>query len=476
MNGLEIARAALAQERAWLVGGAVRDRALGRSAGDDLDIVVEGDPGRLARQIATVAREHRDRAACFALSEEFGGWRVVGGDHAWQIDVEPLRGDSLEADLRLRDLTVNAIAEPIEGGDLIDPLHGLDDLAARRLRAVSERSFVDDPLRVLRLARIAVELHMEPDTATTQLAKASAAALSGVAAERSFAELTRIVDAEQAVRGLRLLSDIDASRAVLPELEDLAGVEQSRYHHTDVHGHTIEVLERAISLQRDPVAMLGAHGPQVRELLSEPLADRLTRGSGLRWGALLHDIAKPRTRAVRPRDGRVTFLGHDELGAEMAMSIMRRLRASERFARHVAALVRHHLRLGFLLHEPQPLSRRTVFAYMRACEPVQTDVTVLSVADRLATRGAKASEAIASHLALAEAMLGEALRWRSEGAPKPLLAGDLIAKEAGIEPGPRLGELVEELVEAQYAGEVLTTEQAIAWVRHVATRHAAKDQ
>ena len=174
VTGLEIARAALRGERAWLVGGAVRDRALGRSAGDDLDIVVDGDPGSVARQIARVAREHDNRAACFALSEEFGGWRVIARDHAWQIDVEPLRGGTLEADLQLRDLTVNAIAEPLGGGEPIDPLRGLEDLAARRLRAASRSAFVEDPLRVLRLVRIAVELDMAPDAATSQLAKRAA--------------------------------------------------------------------------------------------------------------------------------------------------------------------------------------------------------------------------------------------------------------------------------------------------------------
>ena len=143
----------------------------------------------------------------------------------------------------------------------------------------------------------------------------------------------------------------------------------------------------------------------------------MTRGEALRWGALLHDAAKPLTRDMRPADGRVTFIGHDERGATLAREVLGRLRASERLRAHVAALVRHHLRLGFLVHEPQPLSRRTVFAYLRACSPVEVDVTLLSVADRLATRGDRAQEAIAAHLAVARQMLGDALRWRAEGPP-----------------------------------------------------------
>ena len=155
---LSAARAALSGAPAWLVGGAIRDRALGRATAD-LDVVVDGDPAEAARAIARAA----GRAACFALSKEFGAWRVSARDSSWQVDVERLREGTLEADLALRDFTVNAIAEPIGGGAAIDPLGGLADLAAGRLRMTAPGAFADDPLRVLRLARIAVELDLEPD-------------------------------------------------------------------------------------------------------------------------------------------------------------------------------------------------------------------------------------------------------------------------------------------------------------------------
>jgi putative nucleotidyltransferase with HDIG domain len=203
----------------------------------------------------------------------------------------------------------------------------------------------------------------------------------------------------------------------------------------------------------------------VAELLAEPLADGLTRGEALRWGALLHDAAKPLTREVRPADGRVTFIGHDARGADLARAVMERLRASERLRSHVAALVRHHLRLGFLVHEPQPLSRRTVFAYLSACSPVEVDVTLLSIADRLATRGERASESIDTHMRLAGGLLADALRWRAEGPPQPLLRGDELAKALGIPTGPRIGELLAELAEAQYAGDLPTPEHALAYAR-----------
>jgi putative nucleotidyltransferase with HDIG domain len=469
-SALQIARTGLAGRRAWVVGGTLRDRLLGRETAD-LDMVVEGDPGEAARAVSRAA----GRAACFALSEEFGSWRVVARDHSWQIDVEPLRAETLEQDLALRDFTVNAIAEPLEGGSPIDPLGGLADLEARRLRMAAPSAFADDPLRVLRLVRAAVELDLAPEAETVRCARESTGALGGVSAERVFAELRRILAAARAREGLELMHDLGATAVVLPELEALRGVEQSRFHHRDVHGHTFEVLDRTIELteRRGPHAeeldrVTGSHDAQVRGFLSEPLADELSRGEALRWGALLHDAAKPLTREVRPLDGRVTFIGHDVRGAELARSVLERLRASERLRAHVAALVRHHLRLGFLVHEPQPLARRTVFAYLRACSPVEVDVTLLSVADRLATRGDKAGAAIDAHLAVARDMLGAALRWHADGPGAPLLRGDELARELAIAPGPRLGELLEALAEARYAGELDTREQALAYARTLA--------
>jgi putative nucleotidyltransferase with HDIG domain len=476
---LEIVRLALGGQEAWLVGGAVRDRELGRP-NVDVDVVVAGEPGEAARTIAAAARADGQRAACFALSEKFGAWRVSAPAGAWQIDVEGMRGGSLAADLALRDFTVNAIAEPLRGGEPIDPLGGREDLRAGRLRCAGPTAFADDPLRVLRLVRVAVELDLEPDAQTLRRAGAQAARLAGISPERVFLELRRILASDRAVRGLAMAEDVGATAAVLPELLELRGVEQSRYHHRDVHGHTLEVLERAIALtsvappggapmaaeRERTLAALGAQNAgAVASLLREPLADGLTRGEALRWGALLHDAAKPATRAVRPLDRRVTFFGHDVLGAQLAGEVLGRLRASVRLREHVAALVRWHLRLGFLVHEPQPLAREAVFVYLRDCDPVEVDVTLLSVCDRLATRGARSERAIDAHLALARSMLLDALRWREQGPPKPLLRGDELAAALKLPLGPRVGELLAELAQAQFVGRVQTREQALAFVQ-----------
>jgi poly(A) polymerase len=454
-------------DEGWLVGGAVRDGLLGRAT-DDFDVAVAGDAQPLARRLARASNAH-----AFELSEGFGAWRVTARDHAWQVDVLPLAGETIEADLRQRDFTVNAIAQPLGGGDLIDPLGGVADIRMRRLRMVSPQAFAADPLRSLRLARFACELDFEAEPDTASAARMYAPALAGVAAERIFAEVKRIVIAERALDGLTLMDTLGVTDVVLPELTRLHGVEQSRYHHLDVHHHTRAVLAETIELERDPERWLGEHARAVALLLDEPLANELTRGQALRFGALFHDVAKPQTRSVTS-EGRVTFMGHDAAGAQVAAAALTRLKASERLRDHVAALTRHHLRLGFLVHE-MPLSRRAVYRYLHACEPVEVDVTLLSVADRLATRGRGSDVAIARHLELARSLLGEALAWRANP-PKPPVRGDELARAVGLAPGPQIGRVLAELEEASFAGEIASPDEAIEWARELLAGQPAPER
>lgn len=461
-EALGAARRALAGTDAWVVGGVVRDALLSRETAD-ADLVVAGDPEAAARALAREAD-----ATAFPLSEAFGAWRVVAREASWHADVSPLAGGCIEADLGRRDFTINAMARRLGDDELIDPWSGTADLAAGRLRMVSTHVFADDPLRTLRLARLACELGFDADPATVAAARDHAAQVAGVAQERVFAELRRIVTAPRALAGLAMMETVGLTPVVLPELTALRGVEQSAYHHLDVHDHTLAVLQALIDLEADPEPAFGSLAPAVSAVLAEPLADELSRGEALRFGALLHDAAKPATRAVTP-EGRITFHHHDRAGAELARSTLTRLKTSERLRGYVAAVTRNHLRLGFLVHE-RPLVPRAVYRYLDACDPVEVDVTVLSVADRLGTRGRKADEAITKHLELACEVMAAALRWRADGRPRPLLRGDEVARAVGVPPGPIVGTVLAGLAEAQFAGEVAGREDAVRLARRLAAR------
>jgi putative nucleotidyltransferase with HDIG domain len=438
--------------RSWTVGGALRDELLGREV-TDIDIAVEGDPEAAARELAREVR-----GPVFRLSEAFGAWRVVDRRSGRIYDFAPLQGATIEEDLRKRDFTVNAMARPADEGELIDPLGGRADLESRTLRVIGPEAYESDPLRALRLARFAAELGFAPDAETERLTAAAAQRVPEASGERVFAELRRLVLAPGAVRGLALADRLGLLHAVLPELADLHDVEQSHYHHKDVYGHTLEVLERLIEIEAE------AEG-DLREVLDTPLADELTRGEALRFGALLHDIGKPATHYVR-EDGRVTFMGHDRLGEEMVRQVCRRLRTSERLSRFLEGVTRHHLVLGFLVHE-RPLDRRALYRYLKRTSPVEVEVTLLSCADRLATRGKNAELAIDAHLELAKELMPVALEWRKSGPPRLPLRGDELASELGIEPGPELGRILAELEEAAYAGEVADRDEVVELARRL---------
>jgi len=219
---VRIARSALAGP-AWVVGGPVRDAFLDRPVDADVDIVVTEDAAAAARQVADAGDAH-----LFPLSERFGAWRVMARDHSWQTDITPLRGGTIEADLAMRDFTVNAMARPLaDTATLLDPHHGEADLERRVLRAVGEGAFEDDPLRVLRLARFAAELGLEVEGRTASLAQVSAPRIDAVAAERSYYELRRLIGGDDPLTGIRLVEELGLLAHLLPELQGLIGVEQN---------------------------------------------------------------------------------------------------------------------------------------------------------------------------------------------------------------------------------------------------------
>jgi tRNA nucleotidyltransferase/poly(A) polymerase len=458
---MDAVRAVLAGRDAWIVGGAVRDRLLGRTT-TDVDLALRDDPGDGARSLARATG-----GAAFRLSGAFGAWRVVGPQHDWHVDLVILRDGDIAGDLAARDFTINAMAEPLAGGELLDPHGGRADLEARRLRMVGPGALAEDPLRTLRAVRIAIDLDLTIEPETAVVIGREAPGLARVAAERVFGELKQVISSPSVRTGLQLMEAHGITAQVLPELLALRGVEQNEFHHLDVYDHTLEVLDQAVAIERDPLAAgFGEYADAVAALLREPLADELTRGQAMRFAALLHDAAKPSTQMRRP-DGRLGFPGHDRAGADIARTVLRRLRASEKLVEHVAVLCLHHLRLGFLVHE-RPVDRRGVWRYLQATEPYAPEVTVFTVADRLATRGRNAEPAIAAHLELARELLGPALARRAEGRRPPLVRGDELVRELGLQPGPQLGELLAQLEEDRFAGAICTREDAIARARELA--------
>ncbi len=448
---------------AWIVGGAVRDTLRG-SPVLDVDIAIAANAHGTAKRLARAYDATR-----FPLSDAFGAWRIVGGSLPFQVDITPLQGATIAEDLSRRDLTVNALAVSLADGALVDTTDAMADLERGVLRMVGPQAFHADPVRIVRLARIALQTGFAIDEPTRLRARMDAGAIATTATERVFDEMVRIAKSDMAWRGFEILDEVGGLGVIIPQLEEGRGLEQTPYHHKDVLGHTLEVVRHACDMRRTPADIFRADGAAMAALLREPLADEMTRGDALMFACLFHDMAKPETYAVTP-EGRATFFGHDRVGAELATQWCRRHNTSNRFRDVVAQCVREHLALGFMVHR-QPLSLRQIVRYLDRTSPADVELIVLSCADRLATNGPRTTPPqIERHLDVARQVTRQMIMLAERGTPAPLLDGREILALVGRDPGPWTAALVRALREEQIIGRVRTRTQAERFARDWASR------
>jgi putative nucleotidyltransferase with HDIG domain len=248
---------------------------------------------------------------------------------------------------------------------------------------------------------------------------------------------------------------------VVPEVTPLRGLDQSPHHQFDVWEHTLHVIEAVADIGDHPEHYMPQHAARVRRELDTVVGDDLTARQALRIAALFHDIAKPQTRREH-EGGRVSFMGHDAAGAEAVRSVLERWKASNRLIAFARIMVAEHLVLGFSVPD-RPLGRRHAHRYLRATHPWPISSIVLSLADRLATRGARSRlRHLRRHAEAASELVGLIELLEQEQA-EPLLRGDEIARATGAS-GARIGTLVDALAEEQAAGAVTTREEALRFV------------
>lgn len=485
---------------AWLVGGAARDLERGH-APTDLDLAVAGDGLALARAFADTIG-----GAFVALDvERLTGRAVLPGEQIIVVDFATLRAPTIEGDLGLRDFTVNAFGLPIAAaaaGDVtafIDPTGGRADLRARVLRAAGPTSLADDPLRVLRAARLAASLELRIAPELPAAMAAAAPGLAGIAVERVRDELLKLLDARAAAPALRLLANVGALFEIIPELKASAEYGPRNMFYSTILEHLLETVASldwlvvSITEGQTGVARMAPYqlpvavrlhpelnGPlpfeeRLAELLGERRPGGHRRSALLKFAALLHDIAKPQTAEEHP-DGTVTFYGHQELGAEVAGTIARRLKCSRADTIYLRTVIQEHMRPG-QLRTSEVITLRAVARFFRDANGAGPDVLLHELGDHMATRGDKTShKGWAAHLAFVEAMLGEHYAPPPERVV-PLLDGRGLMEALDLTPGPIVGALLREIAEAQAAGEIGTRDEAIVLARdRLAARQASSQQ
>ena len=465
---------------AYLVGGSVRDQLLGRALIRDVDISVAENAASLARAFANT-----QGGAFYLMDAEHDVARVIL--EGAYVDFARLRGD-LRSDLATRDFTINAMARPLgptaveyAGGSevltsgIADPFHGMDDLAARRIRAVSDAGFEQDPVRILRAIRFANELQFAIEPHTETLLVQGAGLLSSASPERARDEFFKILALPEPARWLTRMDEIGLVKPLLPELDALRKLAQPEPHHYDALEHSLRTLG---ALERIQTAGYGelANGQFLSELqahFAKPVSAGRTRAMLLRYVALLHDVGKAATRSA-DETGLIHFYEHETRGAEMIEQISLRLRLSNEEIALAKTITRNHLRPAQLAREPH-LSDRAVYRFFRDTGDAGVDVCALALADlrgkSVCSDDAEQDVVLRSALAL---LLDRFYRARDTViSPPRIINGRTLIRELGLAPGPEVGKTLEAIREAQAEGSVRSAEDALVYAREMISRDQA---
>ena len=481
-----------ANQKIYLIGGAVRDALMGSRA-HDLDFAVSGDVRSLARNVANALK-----SPFYMMDVQHQTARVIytaADGQRWLLDFAALRGFRVEQDLELRDFTVNAMALDLEFPDrLIDPLGGAKDIRAGILRSCYAQAMLDDPIRVLRCVRHSLDWNFKIAPDTLAQVRAASPLLGKTSVERRRDELFRMLDGQHARAAIEVFDQFSALHHLLPELAGLKKVEQPWPHVYDAWTHTLRMVDELQALFELLAAdfdedrgsnlifgMASLHLGRFRPMLIDHFRARLNPERSLpallRLAALYHDAGKPEAAQKTP-DGRVRFIGHEEIGADLVHERARSLALSTLEVERVTTLVRHHMRIHTLAGGRGEISRRAIFRFFRTLNSAGVDMCLLSLADTLATYGVTISPSIwEAELAICRQLLSAWFEHRQEIiVPKRLISGDELMADMGLSPSPQIGLLLVKIQEAQAAGEISTPAQALAYARKILSQDGWQDE
>ena len=468
----------------YLVGGAVRDLLISRVS-PDLDFAVPSNGISLARKVANALNAH-----FVPLDDERDTGRVVvideGGTQTF-LDFATYRGATLDEDLRARDFTINAIAYNLRDGTITDPLGGGNDLRTKLIRACSDTSLSDDPVRILRAIRQAAAFGFHIDKNTRELMKQAASELVRISPERLRDEIFKILKGPKPDAAIRALEMLGVLQHIMPELLAMKGVDQSEPHVYEVWTHTLAVLDHldqiisALRVGYDAektndmfTGLLTLRLGRYREQISQHFSNRLNVDRSMRsllfFAALYHDVSKPDTKTVE-ESGRIRFFEHDLKGVEIAAQRARSFNLSNDEIERLQVIIKNHMRIHFfadrLEKEKQEPSRKAIYRFFRDSGEAGIDLVLLGLADVRGTRAHSLTiETWNIYLDVARILLENYWERPQEAVTPPrLINGNELMKELNLKPGTVVGQLLEAIRENQAAGKIEDREQALAFAR-----------
>ena len=417
--------------RLALVGGPVRDAILGR-LGNDLDFTTNAHPNQTKKILQSWAESVWETGIVFGTVAGKRGETTVEvttyrsdsyGTQSRKPEVE--FGDSIEADLSRRDFTINAMAlELTEGAPIfIDPHNGLSDLGKKIIRTPTtpENSFSDDPLRMMRSARFASQLNFTIADEVLLAMKNMCGRISIISAERVRDELTKIIMSPNPRLGITILVETGIAELVLPEIPKLQLEIDEHHHHKDVYEHTLTVLEQAMAYEN----RLGGANLVIR------------------LAALMHDVGKPKTRALIAGGG-VSFHHHEVVGARLTKERLKTLRFDGNTVDDVATLVALHLR--FHGYGDGEWTDSAVRRYVRDAGELLTHLHVLTRAD-CTTRNKRKAESLALTYQSLEERIDELMEKEELSKIRPDLDGEEVMRLLQLKPSRAVGDAMDFLLE-----------------------------
>jgi len=448
----------------YLVGGFVRDLIRGH-ASPDIDLATSQNPMRLAERLAKTLG-----GTAFTLDEERGINRIQL-PNGIRFDLARFKGPTLEQDLLARDFTVNAMALPLDEASrvtppfanvLIDPTGGIRDLSQKTIRAVSKRSFRDDPLRILRAFRIAAELGFSIEPATLRLVKRDKALLKKISKERIREELLKLFCVKSSLPQLELMSRAGILQELLPESKPMERTARTYYGKGGVWKHSLEAFE----ILEEILGNLGRLFPRCAKPLiayvEEPISG-YPRYSLLKLSELLHDVGKPKT--AKMIGGRLRFFEHEDVGARMTKKILERFRFSSEERDRAGRIVQAHMRPGNLATQPM-ITDRAIFRFFRDLDDDAMGALLVSLADHLTYVPVRQRlKWKTPHERLTKKMVERYFLESEKVSPKKLIDGNTIMKTFSLSPGPLIGEILRAVQESQAIGEISNPGQALSWIK-----------
>ena len=468
--------------KAYIVGGFLRDSLLRRSTGD-IDIVIDHDPIEIGEKLSQIVG-----GKCIVLDHDRLITRVViqrdqidGSFMPNHLDLS-FMPNGIKNDLSRRDFTVDAMALPFHSitetsnRGFIDLYGGLEDTSDKVVRAVSDESFIDDPVRLIKAIRLVAQLGFSLDEHTKYSISKNADLINSVSIERVREEFLKIFEQNNTSNNLKLMDDLGLLCKIIPELEVTRGSIQPKEHYWDVFNHCLETpgkLEKIMQHSDDHMFSLVPWTQGMDEYFSETISDGHSRLTMAKLAGLLHDISKPETKTI-DNDGKIRFIGHDLKGSNVTDSILNRLRLSNKGKNHVSTMVKHHLRPTQMNSQGLYPTDRAMYRYYRDVGDVAFDVLFLNMADYLAAKEYKLDlDDWHNHCDLIDFIMKKGLDMFSinnQVKRDRLIDGRVLMETLGIGPGKILGQLLGELDEYHKLGKISTKKEAIVLAKTLFAR------